>query len=185
MSVQQAVDQFIERVRTVLAPAGATEDALREIGGMLQALAQTPELIPNDPGTTMHQSEATSTILHSDGPHGVTLILARFPETVPTPIHDHNSWGVACVVEGHDWYQHFERLDDSTNPDKAQLRLLYERELSPGDVVIWTNPPHDIHRQQGVNGPAWELVLFGVNAMALPRRYFDIDTGAVREALPQ
>jgi predicted metal-dependent enzyme (double-stranded beta helix superfamily) len=185
MSVQQAVEQFMERVRMVLAPAGATEDALREIGGMLQALAQTPDLIPDDLGATMHQSDATSTTLHSDGTHGLTLILARFPATAATPIHDHNSWGVACVVSGRDRYQHFERLDDGTDPHHAQLRLLYERELAPGDVVIWTNPPHDIHRQQGVNGPAWELVLFGVNAMALPRRYFDIATGAVRESLPQ
>lgn len=185
MSIQEAVAQFIERARAVLAPAGATEDALREIGSMLQALAQTPDLIPTEQGATMHQSDATSTILHSDGRDGLTLILAKFPETAPTPIHDHNSWGVACVVSGRDLYQHFERLDDGTNPAHAQVHLLYKRELSPGDVVMWASPPNDIHCQQGVNGPAWELVLFGVNAMALPRRYFDIDTGVVREAMPQ
>ena len=183
---QPAIDQFVASVRNILAEFGATEASLTRVGEQMRILAGTPGLVEERQGeAAMHHSEATSTILHTDGRDGLTLMLAKFPESAPTPVHDHNSWVVACVVSGRDRYQHFERLDDGTNTEHAQLRLLYERELAPGDVVVWQSPPHDIHAQQGIGGDAWELVLFGVNAMAIPRRYFDLETGAVREAMPQ
>jgi predicted metal-dependent enzyme (double-stranded beta helix superfamily) len=186
MTQQSAIDQFIESVRGILAEAGVTVASLALVGDKMRALAGTPGLVEERRGEeSMHHSEATSTILHTDGRDGLTLMLAKFPESAPTPVHDHNSWGVACVVSGRDRYQHYERLDDGTKPEHAQLRLLYERELSPGDVVVWQSPPQDIHAQQGMGGDAWELVLFGVNAMSMPRRYFDLETGAVREAMPQ
>jgi len=65
------------------------------------------------------------------------------------------------------------------------VRLLYEKVLGPGNFVTWQEPPQDIHSQQGVGEPALELVLFGKNVMALPRRYFDLKTGKVTTALPQ
>lgn len=185
MSLQESVTRCIEAARAILSREGATEASLRAIGDEMQLLAQTPNLIATENLAPLHGSDATFTLLHSDGERGLTLMLASFPASAPTPVHDHNSWGVACVVAGRDRYQHFERLDDGTDHDQAHLRLLYERELVPGDVVVWTDPPHDIHCQQGIDGTAWELVLFGVNTMALPRHYFDLATGAVHVAMPR
>jgi predicted metal-dependent enzyme (double-stranded beta helix superfamily) len=184
MSVQTEVAAFIADVRVILAP-GVTEATLRTVGDRLRILAQTPDLLPGYELVALHGNTASMMTLHSDGPAGLTLMLAQFPETAPTPIHDHNSWGVACVVSGRDHYQHFERLDDGEHNDHAQLRLLYERELAPGDVVVWLDPPHDIHCQRGIGGAAWELVLFGLDATSRPRRYFDLATGAVRSSMPQ
>lgn len=76
-------------------------------------------------------------------------------------------------------------MDNASDPNHAELRLLYEQELGPGEVVYWRDPPHDIHCQQGLGAPVWELVLFGKNAMVLPRHYFELETGSVRVALPQ
>jgi predicted metal-dependent enzyme (double-stranded beta helix superfamily) len=148
-------------------------------------LAREPGLISEDDLAPMHGSDATIRVLHSLGDDALTLYLAKFPATAPTPIHDHLSWGVACIVAGRDRYMQWERVDDGTDPGHARLRLLFERELGVGDHVEWMQPPHDIHSQQGIDGPAWELVLFGKNSMLFPRHYFDLQTGIVREALPQ
>src|SRR5258708_4549708 len=184
MSVQTEVAAFISDTRVILA-SGVMEATLRAAGDRLRVLAQTPDLVPNHELGALHGSTAAMLKLHSDGPEGLLLMLAQFPETASTPIHDHNSWGVACVVSGRDHYQHFERLDDGEHNDHAQLRLLYERELAPGDVVVWLDPPHDVHCQQGIGGAAAGLVLFGLDAMSRPRRYFDLATGAVRSSMPQ
>lgn len=106
-------------------------------------------------------------------------MLARFPAEAPTPIHNHNSWGVACVIQGRDRYQAWERIDDGDDPHYAELRLLWERELETGDAVWFGAPPNDIHSQQGIGGAAWELVFFGTNPMTRPRAYFDPDTKSV------
>jgi predicted metal-dependent enzyme (double-stranded beta helix superfamily) len=94
-------------------------------------------------------------------------------------VHDHNSWGIACVIQGTDRYRHWH------HDDEGRLKILYEKELGPGSFVTWLDPPHDIHSQQGIGEPAMELVLFGKNTMTIPRNYYDPMTGKVRTALPQ
>ena len=121
----------------------------------------------------------------SEGDDGLTLILARFTSAAPTPIHDHGTWAVAHVLEGQDYYIQWERLDDRGDPERAELRVKYEKVLGPGDSVYWYGPPHDIHSQQGKDGPAWELVLAGNNILRATRHYFDLDTGRVTEKKPQ
>ena len=126
---------------------------------------------------SLHGGKTTSTILQTDA-DGLTLMLGRFaPEE--TPVHNHHSWGVACVVEGRDRYRHWSLGDD------GRVHVLYEKTLGPGEFVTWLDPPQDIHSQQGIDGDALEIVLFGKNVMKIEREYYDPKTGMVRTALPQ
>lgn len=179
-----SVEQFMADARAVVAADGVTERCLRTIGERLRRLSETQQLLSTDELTTMHGTESRATVLHTEGPEGLTLVLAKFTDQAPTPVHDHGAWAVAYVVRGRDQYCEWERLDDGADAEKAQLRVASERELEPGDIVYWLDPPHDIHSQQGIGGPVWELILFGKNTMIRPRHYFDVETGGVREALP-
>ena len=91
-------------------------------------------------------------------------------------------WGVACVLTGSDRYCHY---DPPGGVDKPVPQLRFERVLGPGDFVTWLEPPDDIHSQQGIGEAALEIVLFGKNVMAMPRRYYDLVSGRVTTALPQ
>ena len=124
---------------------------------------------------------AASTIL-AEGRDGSVLMLARFPPDAPTPVHNHNSWGVVCVIEGRDRYVAWRRLDDGSDPRHAEIEVVEERELDPGDVVWFDPPPQDVHSQQGIGGDVWELVCFGRNPNREPRAYFDPASGAVTYA---
>jgi predicted metal-dependent enzyme (double-stranded beta helix superfamily) len=177
------VDQFMADARATYTSLGSTDAGRQELGALLQRLARTPGIIAEEELAALHGGEATATVLASEGPEGLTLMLACF--TTPTSVHDHGSWGVACVVQGQDRYQEWERMDNGDEPTHAEVRMRSEQELSPGDVVTWSGPPHDLHAQQGIDGAAWELVLFGRNVTQLPRHYFDPESGAVRTALPQ
>ncbi len=179
-----SIEQFIADAQATVASTGVTESGLRAIGERLRRLSETQQLLPSSEMTSMHGTESTVTVLHSEGPEGLTLVLAKFTDQAPTPVHDHGAWAVACVVRGRDHYFAWERLDDGADPGHSRLRLASEHELVPGDVVYWLDPPHDIHSQQGIGGPVWELILFGRNTMIRPRHYFDAQTGDVREALP-
>jgi predicted metal-dependent enzyme (double-stranded beta helix superfamily) len=163
-----------------LARLGSTESAFREIGELLRGLATHPGLFSEERLASLHGS-ASATILARD-PTGPVLMLARFPDESPTAVHNHNSWGVLCVARGHDRYTSWRRMDDGADPSRAELRPLDERELAEGDVAWFGEPPHDIHSQQGVDGPAWELVFFGRDPNAQPRAYFDVDAGLVTYA---
>jgi predicted metal-dependent enzyme (double-stranded beta helix superfamily) len=158
---------------------GVNEKSLNAVGRLLSEVSRDPGFIPPQGEMKgLHGSDTTSAVLQTD-PDGLTLMLGRFSSKEETPVHNHNSWGVACVVRGRDRYRHWH------HDDEGQLKVLYEKELGPGSFVAWLDPPHDIHSQQGIGEPAIELVLFGKNTMIIPRSYYDPETGKVRTALPQ
>jgi predicted metal-dependent enzyme (double-stranded beta helix superfamily) len=153
------------------------------IAELLRKLGEQPGILSSGHLTGIHASTATAEIL-ADEPHGPAIMLARFPHEAPTPVHNHNTWGIVYVLNGRDRYERWERLDDGSDPATSRLRLAESRELSAGNIAYIGAPPDDIHRQQGIGGPAWELVLFGRNPLAGPRTYFDIETGEATYADP-
>ena len=89
-------------------------------------------------------------VLLAGGPGSPVLALRWFPGGVPTAVHGHGSWGVATVLEGRDRYERWEHH-----------RVAEVTELGPGDAVWWRDPPHDVHRQEGLGRGAFELVVIG------------------------
>ncbi|TME65134.1 MAG: hypothetical protein E6I51_00905 [Chloroflexi bacterium] len=90
----------MERARRVVA-RGVDASARDEIGGLLRELARSRTIQLDRLAAGLHGTATAQTILASDD-GGLTLMLVRFPHEAATPVHDHRSWGVACVVEGVD-----------------------------------------------------------------------------------
>lgn len=170
--------ELIKEAEAITDREGLNESGFREVGLCLRRLAEEPGIVSDEHLISLHGSGATATIL-GRGATGSVLMLAQFPAESETPIHNHNSWGVACVFRGRDRYRKWDRVDDGSDRDKAEIRLAWERDLGPGDFVWFGLPPDDIHSQQGIDGAALELVYFGSDPFAQPRAYFDPATGAV------
>src|SRR5260370_6896284 len=83
----------------LVADPGASPVAFARIGDLLRTFAADRTLIDESNLVALHESSAQATIL-GHGPKGSTLMLARFSPDAPTPIPNHNSWGVLCVILG-------------------------------------------------------------------------------------
>lgn len=152
------------------------------IAQLIRDLAQQPDILPDIDLDRLHDTGSTATIL-AQGPDGTgALMLLKLPAEAPTPIHNHNTWGVAVVVSGVNRYWRWERRDDLSDPHHADLHLANEFEHGSGEYVLWGDPPHDLHAQQGVGEAAYEFVFFGRNPNLQPRAYFDAETGAISYA---
>lgn len=173
-------EAFVADAEAILARLGATDAGFTAVAERLRRLATEPAILDRADLAGLHGS-AGATIL-CEGAGGSALMLACFPTDAPTPVHNHNSWGIVCVVRGTDRYLRWEREDDGADPARARLRLADERILRTGDVLWFQEPPHDIHSQQAIGAPAWELVYFGRNPNTRPRAYFDPDSGTVTYA---
>jgi len=180
---QSGLQQFFRAARDLLAEHGPGAESFARVGALLRPLAVDSNLVDPSRLATLHDSSAGFSILgHGDG--GSTLMLARFPAAAPTPVHNHNSWGVICVIRGRDRHILWAREDDGSKPGRARLRVVESRELGPGEIAWFPDAPGDIHSQQGIGGDAWELVYFARDPTTRSRLYFDPDRERVEERAP-
>lgn len=162
--------------------ADGSESGRQQIAELLQALSLEPDILPEVTLERLHDTGSTAIILAQGADGEGALMLLRLPSKAATPIHNHNTWGVAVVVTGINRYWRWERTDDLSDPDHSALRLADHFEHGPGEFVRWGDPPHDLHAQQGVGEAAIEFVFFGRNPNLQPRAYFDAKTGAITYA---
>jgi len=170
-------EAFVADAEALLERFGTTEEGFAAIAERLRRLAAEPSILDRPDLGGLHGS-ASATIL-CEGAGGSALMLASFPPDAPTPVHNHNSWGIICVVRGTDRYLRWQREDAAGRTDRTRVTLAEELTLRAGDVLWFDEPPDDIHSQQGIGEPAWELVYFGRNPNLVPRAYFDPESGAV------
>ncbi len=183
MTSQSGLEQFFRAAEDLLAEHGPSREAFARVGTLLSSVAADPTLADPSGLAALHDSSAGFTIL-GHGKHGSTLMVARFPADAPTPVHNHNSWGVIYVIQGRDRHILWTREDDGSRPGHARLRVVESRELGQGDTLWFPDAPDDIHSQQGIGGDAWELVYFARDPTTRSRLYFDPDRGLVEERAP-
>lgn len=193
--MEEAIQAFIGDVRAMVA-GGPTDDALGRVMERMRVLLRDPAVL-EDHRAFLVRSEREggaaglytdtgrrSEVLHTDA-SGLTLVRSRFAPDQATPVHSHGTWGVVGVYAGRDLHRAYARRDGGSGAGPARLELIDERVLEAGDVALIPRPPQDIHAQRGYGGePAFELVVFGRNAMVIPRLIFDLERGTAREAIP-
>jgi predicted metal-dependent enzyme (double-stranded beta helix superfamily) len=180
MEPAAGLESFFDSAERVVTDQGPNAVTFARLGDLLRILAAERALVDQPGLDALHHSSAQATIL-GHGPMGSTLMLGRFSAEAPTPVHNHNSWGVVCVIRGRDRHILWARQDDGAQAGRAQLRIIETRELDPGDVAWFPDVPGDIHSQQGIGQAVWELVYFGRDPNARPRLYFDPQSGRVEE----
>ncbi len=194
--MERVIGAFVDDVRTILVQDGTTEQGFGRLVERMQLLVRDPEVLathhmfsaavePGQESTGLYADTGRrAQVVYTDD-SGLTLVRGWFDPNEATPIHSHGTWGVLGVYAGRDWYQAWRRSDGGTGAGHAVVELIEERVLEPGDVVVIPNPPQDIHRQQGFGGePAYEFVLFGANAMVIPRLVFDPGNQSAHEIIP-
>lgn len=183
------VPEFIVDVKAILAEEGGpTDNGLARVAEKMGELVRNPEIQAGDAASNVHVAAGSGggPMFHDEA-SGLTLMRARFGPEAMTPIHNHGSWGVVGVYRGRDRYQIWRRKDGATDarPGSADVELVEERILEPGDTVVLPPPPQDIHAQQGHDGTTvHELVLFGANLRGKPRLYFDPAHRSAMEVMP-
>jgi predicted metal-dependent enzyme (double-stranded beta helix superfamily) len=183
-TVSIAIDAFIGDVKAIIAQQDESEVALEQIAARMAAFIADETVLAahEEKMGNIHTGRQSSPLYVDES--GLTLVRARFGPEQPTPIHSHGTWGVVGVYKGRDRYEVWRRLDDGTGEGYAEVEMVEERILEPGDVAIIPSPPQDIHAQQGYDGEeTYEFVLFGANAMILPRLYFDPEQKLAREVV--
>jgi predicted metal-dependent enzyme (double-stranded beta helix superfamily) len=178
------VVQVIKQIRSILDEVGPSDEGLQRVTEKVRWLvAHSDEIVePTSAHGNGHERPGLKPVYIDDS--GLTLADGIVVPEHPTPVHSHGTWGVVGVYRGRDRYQVWRRKDGGRGAGPADVELVEELVLGPGDVIAIPPPPQDIHAQQGYQGEtAREFVLFGENVLGrLPQLIFDPDRGRAAEA---
>ena len=90
-----------------------------------------------------------SKYLYYDGQ--LVISLDEFPKGKRIPPHDHGVWEALAVYKGSFDHTVYERKDDGSKEGYADLAVVDDRKLAPGDVAIVAQPA-EIHTFVGAGG---------------------------------
>jgi predicted metal-dependent enzyme (double-stranded beta helix superfamily) len=100
--------------------------------------------------------------------------LSTFVPGVAVPVHNHGTWEFIAPYRGEFEYTAFRRADDGRVEGQAELEVVEQRTLLPGDAAV-VAPPHDIHC---FTPKTEDMLLLGMNhgPLAPVRTYYDVES---------
>lgn len=169
---REAIAACIADVRALVANGGVTRETLAAIKARLLALAARGDLF--DPGRfpvlDAHAGDhSTIYRLAEDDDHGFALFAVGQRKGNLSPPHDHTTWAVIAGVAGEEHNRFYERLDDGSVPQHAEIRETGGQAVAAGSGVALM--PDDIHSIHCLcDAPTLALHLYGRSIAHLPER---------------
>jgi predicted metal-dependent enzyme (double-stranded beta helix superfamily) len=174
-----SMEAFIEDARQIVAEfVDDSEEAAGRLFPLVERVVWADGLL--DESRRVPPENGRSRFYHYRAPDESLLIyVVEFVPGMPTPVHDHVNWGLIGVCGGRQLTTIYERIDDGSNPDHAELKLLDHRTRERGDVHRLV-APRDIHRLETVGDePSYSLHVIGGNLTRSQRHIFDVETGKI------
>lgn len=182
---RQAVDATLADVRQLIANGTPDRPTLQAVAARLERLAAQKALFSRadfpPPAITEGVGASTRYRLNpDDGDEGLALYLNSINPGKTTAPHNHTTWAVIVAVEGQELNRIYERTDDRSTPQRAQIHLAREVTVQPGVPIAFL--PDDIHSIAVVGSePTLHFHLYGRPLETLHGRVaIDPETGEVK-----
>lgn len=178
---EYTIETFIHDAENVIASAnGDRERVVHELTPLVERVVWDDALF--DERYRAEPENGRPRYLYHSAPDGsLQVYVVEFAPGMPTPVHDHVTWGLIGICGGEQRTARYSRTDDGSNHEHANLELISDEVLSRGAVYPLL-PPDDIHRIETVGAsPSYSLHVLGVDLGRQKRNIYDPDTGAVTQ----
>jgi predicted metal-dependent enzyme (double-stranded beta helix superfamily) len=144
-----ALQKFIESARKLHAEEKSLAKRWEKMTPLLQELLADPSIREQSKSwPTCSQAERAQNLLFYEDPQYQFVIngLIKAPKS-RTQIHDHaHNWTLYGVLDGNETIERYERLDDRTKSDYAEIRKTVDVKVGPGKIDLVA--PYEIHAEE-------------------------------------
>jgi 3-mercaptopropionate dioxygenase len=141
--------EFIAAVDAARTSAPSVAEAIEEIRPHFAALLADPDWLPPEYQEMAAQSGMGSNtgmwLLYRAGDGSLAFSVLVLGTGRETPVHDHLAWGLVGLYRGAQDEVVYQRRDDGSRDDFADLAVAEHNALTPGDFYTLL-PENDIHR---------------------------------------
>lgn len=143
-----AFSRFIAAARRLFAEEKDVKKRWQRLSPLLRELLADPKIREQSKNwpECAHAERAENLLFYEDPDFGFVINgLTKRPKT-RTQIHDHaHNWTLYGVLDGSETIERYERLDDGSKPDYAEVRQTVNLRVGPGDVDLVQ--PWQIHAE--------------------------------------
>ncbi len=122
-----------------------------------------------------------SRYLYYDGDMSITF--DHMPKDKDIPPHDHGIWEALALYSGELRHTVYDRKDDGSREGHAELEVIDDRTLQPGDVAM-VAPPAEIHGFTAGTDDTCTVTIVG-GPYKLDRCYYNPEDNSYRRANPK
>ena len=144
-----ALKKFIDSARKLHAEENNPAKRWEKMTPLLQELLADPSVREQSKSwPTCSQADRAQNLLFYEDPNHKFVIngLIKAPKS-RTQIHDHaHNWTLYGVLDGNETIERYERIDDGTKPDYAEIRKTVDVKVGPGKIDLV--PPYEIHAEE-------------------------------------
>jgi predicted metal-dependent enzyme (double-stranded beta helix superfamily) len=144
-----ALQKFIESARKLHAEENDPAKRWEKMTPLLQELLADPSIREQSKSwpTCSQADRAQNLLFYEDLKYQFVINgLIKAPKS-RTQIHDHaHNWTLYGVLDGNETIERYERIDDGTKPDYAEIRKTVDVKVGPGKIDLV--PPYEIHAEE-------------------------------------
>lgn len=150
-----ALDRFIEKARALFAAESDLERRWTALEPILAELLAAPEVRAASrswPDCVPRDGRAENLLFYEDPDYGFAingLTKGNARQGGRARIHDHaHIFTLYGVLDGHERIERYDRLDDRSRPDYAEIRLASDKHVGPGEIDLVR--PYEVHTETTV-----------------------------------
>ena len=147
---QSAVQRFIASTRALFSAEADPVRRWEKMSPLLQELLADPSIKEQSkswPDCSQGSERAENLLFYEDPDYKFVINgLIKAPKT-RTQIHDHaHNWTLYGVLDGSETIERYERVDDRSKPEYAEIRKTVNVNVGPGKIDLV--PPYEIHAEE-------------------------------------
>lgn len=173
------LEQFVEDLRAAAASAAAARDVVDRAAPLVRRFAEEGGWLGPESRETDPEQGFGIRVLHEEPDHSLLVESIAWAPGRGVKPHDHQTWGIVVGVEGVERNVNWERVDDGSEPGRAELRQRNVIDVGPGHLCAFM--PNDIHSVENVGDTvSVSLHVYGRSLAHIDRSEFDPEEGTVR-----
>ncbi len=180
MSDTYSLTQYVDDLRTIVAETSDEDEIIRRVGPLAQRVVADKSWLQPKYYEADEEQGFGVYLLHEEDDHSLAVILVNWLPGRGTPPHDHGTWAVVAGIEGVEHNVRYERLDDRSRPDYAELAVKKDFAANEGELVcIRTGGIHKVTNES--DRMTLSLHTYGMHINHTNRSQFNLDTNERKE----
>ena len=188
IKTETALDRFITRTRELFAQEPDLERRWRALTPVLADLLADPAVQEASrawPDCVAAGGRAENLLFYEDPDYGFAingLTKGDARQGAPTRIHDHaHIYTLYGVLDGHERIERYDRVDDRSRPDYAEIRRAADVFVGPGEIDLVR--PYEIHRELTVGERTVAVIIRSQKGGEFNQGRYNLETNEYFEGL--